>query len=66
MPHGVCTLTRLAALALAVPESSASNSAMLVLDYKMFRVVALHWTLVRTLALVVLIVRMMKEARARG
>lgn len=39
------------ALALAVPDTGVSNSALLVWDYKMFGVVVLHRTLVLTAAL---------------
>ena len=48
------------ALAAAVPESGASDGALLLWDYKMGGVVVLHWTLVLTLALGCFIVRVMK------
>ncbi|MEO7855094.1 MAG: hypothetical protein ABIR94_23020 [Rubrivivax sp.] len=48
------------ALAPAVPESSASNGALQLWDYRMIGVVVLHWTLMLTLALGCFIVRVMK------
>jgi len=48
------------ALAPAVPETGASNGALLLWDYQMIGVVVLHWTLVLTLALGCFIVRVMK------
>jgi hypothetical protein len=44
----------------AAPESGASNSALLLWDYTMAGVVAVHWTLVLTVALGCFIVRVMK------
>ena len=48
------------ALAPAVAESGASNSALLLWDYTMVGVVVLHWTLLLTVALGCFIVRVMK------
>ena len=48
------------ALALVVPESGASNRALLLWDYAMIGVVVLHWMLVVTVALGCFIVRVMK------
>jgi hypothetical protein len=48
------------ALAPAVPESGASNAALLLWDYKMIGVVVLHCTLVLTVAIGCFIVRVMK------
>ena len=48
------------ALAPAVPESGASNGALLLWDYTMIGVVVLHWMLVLTVALGCFIVRVMK------
>ena len=47
-------------LASAVPESGASNRALLLWDYTMIGVVVLHWMLVVTVALGCFIVRVMK------
>jgi hypothetical protein len=44
----------------AVPEGSASDSAQLLLDYTLIGVILLHWSLVLTVALGCLIVRVMK------
>ena len=48
------------ALAPAVPESGASNRALLLWDYTMIGVVVLHWMVVLTVALGCFIVRVMK------
>ena len=48
------------ALAPAVPESGASNGALLLWDYTMIGVVVMHWMLVLTVALGCFIVRVMK------
>jgi hypothetical protein len=48
------------ALAPAVPASGGSDGALLLWDYTMLGVVALHWTLVLTVALGCFIVRVMK------
>ena len=48
------------ALAPAVPESGASNGALLLFDYTMIGVVVMHWMLVLTVALGCFIVRVMK------
>ncbi len=47
-------------LAPAVRELGASNGALPLWDYTMFGVVVMHWTLVLTVALVCVIVRVMK------
>ena len=47
-------------LAPAVPESGASNAALLLWDYLVYGVVLLHWTLVLKVALGCFIVRVMK------
>ena len=43
------------------PVTRASNGALLPWDYTMVGVVALHWTLVLTIALGCFLVRVMKE-----
>jgi len=48
------------ALAPAAPLPGGSDGALLLWDYTMFGVVALHWTLVLTVALACFIVRVMK------
>ena len=48
------------ALAPAAPRYGSSDGALLLWDYTMFGVVALHWTLLLTLALGCFIVRVMK------
>jgi hypothetical protein len=58
LPLGLAVLNR--ALAPAATESSAGAGALLLWDYTMFGVVALHWTLVLTLAIGCFIVRVMK------
>lgn len=51
------------ALALAVPESGASNSALLVCGYKIFGVVVPHWTLLLTVVLGGHIFRVIRRPR---
>jgi hypothetical protein len=58
LPLGLAGLNR--ALAPGASESGADAKAVLLWDYTMFGVVALHWTLVLTLALGCFIVRVMK------
>lgn len=58
LPLALAGLNR--ALAPAVSESGAAAGALLLWDYTMFGVIALHWTLVLTLGLGCFIVRVMK------
>ena len=60
VPLGLAGANRALAPSMAEPGAAANASTLLLWDYTMFGVVALHWTLVLTLALGCFIVRVMK------